>query len=169
MTLKALFLGTVLAFASGASYAGDATLGDLRIEGAWARASAGPARNGAAYLTVVNAGGQPDQLVAAASEASAKAELHTHEHENGVMRMRQVPAIDIPAGQSVSLQPGGAHVMLFELGQPLTQGTSFPVTLTFAKAGSVTVMVDVKPAGALSGANQATPGAGHMPHGPSRQ
>lgn len=159
MHIKALFLGTALMVASATAFAGDATIGDLKVEGAWARASAGPARNGAAFLTVVNTGTQPDQLVAASGDVSAKAELHTHLNEDGVMRMRQVPAIDIPAGQSVTLQPGSFHVMLLDLKEPLKQETSFPLTLTFAKAGSVTVTVDVKAAGALSGSSQ------HMPHG----
>jgi copper(I)-binding protein len=60
------------------------------------------------------------------------------------MRMRQVSSIDVPAGGTVSLQPGGLHIMLIDLKEPLRQGETFPLTLTFAKAGKVAVDVPVK-------------------------
>jgi copper(I)-binding protein len=58
--------------------------------------------------------------------------------------MRQIEAIDVPAGGSVSLQPGGLHVILINLKQPLKQGEAFPLTLTFAKGGTLTIEVPVK-------------------------
>jgi copper(I)-binding protein len=66
-------------------------------------------------------------------------DLHTHVRDGDVMRMREVPAIDIPAGQTVTLRPGGLHLMFMGLTRPLVEGESFPVTLTFEKAGSVTL------------------------------
>ncbi len=117
--------------------------GALRIEGAWARATPPAARTGAAYLTVINAGGEPDRLVAASSPAAAQAELHTHISEGNVARMQQLQAIDIPAGGRLSFAPGGLHVMLVNLQGPLRDGTRFPLTLRFARAGEITIEVPV--------------------------
>ncbi len=117
--------------------------GALRVEGAWARATPPAARTGAAYLTVINTGGEPDHLVAASSPAAAQAELHTHISEGNVARMQQLPAIDIPAGGRVSFAPGGLHVMLMNLQGPLRDGTRFPLTLRFARAGELTIEVPV--------------------------
>lgn len=147
---KALALGVALMMtAAGSALAGDAKAGNIQITGAWARASAGPAQNGAAFMAIANSGNEADRLLAAAADVAATAELHTHLHEGGVMRMREVPAIDVPAGQTVTMQPGGYHVMFMGLKAPLKQGTAFPLTLTFEKAGKVTVDVAVGEAGAM--------------------
>jgi copper(I)-binding protein len=74
--------------------------------------------------------------------------LHTTIKEGDVMRMRQVQSIDVPAGGSTELRPGGLHVMLIGLAQPLVQGTKIPLTLSFERAGTVTVEVMVEAAGA---------------------
>jgi copper(I)-binding protein len=129
--------------------AGDAKVGDITVEGPWARASAGPAMAGAAYMTLNNAGANDDRLVAASTTVSNKAELHTHIREGDIMRMRPVDAIDVPAGDVATLAPGGYHVMLIGLHQPLKEGETFPLTLTFEKAGEVTVEVTVMGAGAM--------------------
>jgi Uncharacterized protein conserved in bacteria len=148
--MKALTLGAALAVAViGAAPAGDAKVGDISVSGAWARASAGPVPNGAAFMTIVNAGGGADKLLAASSDVAAATELHTHLHEDGVMKMRKVAAIDVAAGQTVMLQPGGYHVMFMGLKAPLKQGTTFPLILTFEKAGSVNVEVSVGEAGSM--------------------
>jgi periplasmic copper chaperone A len=117
--------------------------GTLRIEGAWARATAPAARTGAAYLTVINSGGEPDRLVGASSPAAAQAELHTHISEGNVARMQQLQAVDIPAGGRVSFAPGGLHVMLVNLQGPLRDGIPFALTLRFARAGEITIEVPV--------------------------
>jgi copper(I)-binding protein len=101
--------------------------GQLEIKTPWARATPGHAENGAAYLTIVSP--TADRLTAASSPVAKKAELHTMSMEGGVMRMRPLAAIDIPAGQTVTLSPGGMHIMLLGLTQPLHQGQSFPLTL----------------------------------------
>ena len=100
-------------------------------------------------MTIMNHGAA-DRLISAAAPISAKTELHTHINDNGVMRMRKIPAIDLPAGETVTLKPGGLHVMFMGLKAPLQEGGSFPLTLTFEKAGTVTVQVSVKKAGAMS-------------------
>lgn len=148
--LPALALAAALSFAS-AAWAHDYKLGDLTIDHPWARASV--AANGAAYMTINTSGTAPDQLIGASSPVAAAVELHTHIIEGDVMRMRPVKAIDINVGESAVLKPGGLHVMLIGLKAPLTQGETFPLTLTFAKAGTTTVDVAVQ-----------TPGAGVPEH-----
>ncbi|MGK7866372.1 copper chaperone PCu(A)C [Falsiroseomonas sp. E2-1-a20] len=139
-------LGLLLA-ASGIAQALAQQAGDLRIEGPWSRA-AGAGRTGAGYLTIRNTGREPDRLVSARAGIARAVELHTHLHEGGVMRMRPVPAIDVPAGETVTLGPGGLHLMLLELRAPLNQGEAVPVTLVFERAGEVEVRLAVQSAGA---------------------
>ncbi|MGC2856797.1 copper chaperone PCu(A)C [Novispirillum sp. DQ9] len=141
-----------------------ALAGDITVSDAWSRASAGPARAGAGFMTITNAGAEADRLVAAAAPVSATAELHTHVQDGDVMRMREVAAIDVPAGQTVTLQPGGLHVMLMSLHAPLKEGQSFDLTLTFEKAGTVVVPVTVRAAGAMGAGMGHDTGAG-MKHG----
>lgn len=127
-----------------ATFAHDYTLGDLKIDHPWARASAGAAANGAAYMTISTAGTATDQLVKAASPVAEKVELHTHILDGDVMRMRPVSGITVNVGEPAVLRPGGLHVMLIGLKEPLKEGSQFPLTLTFEKAGTVTVQVDVE-------------------------
>jgi copper(I)-binding protein len=130
-----------------ASHAHDYTQGDLRIDHPWARA-AGANTNGAGYMTIRNTGTQPDRLVAASSPIARTVELHTHILDGEVMRMRPVADIPIPAGQTVRLRPGGLHVMLIGLKEPLRQGTTVPLTLRFERAGETTVQLEIQAAGA---------------------
>lgn len=158
-------LGAVL-LAAAAAAAHDYALGDLTIAHPWARASAGPARNGAAYLSVRN-GGEADRLVAVAGDVAERVELHTHRTEGTVMQMRQVEAVEVPAGGTATLQPGGFHIMLIGLKQPLKEGERFPLLLTFEKAGAVTVEVKVEGVGSMGPQGSAGGAAGHggMHHG----
>ena len=139
-----LLAGTLTAAMLSVFSAAAAHAGDIAVEDPFARASAGPAKVGAAFMIVKNSGAAVDALIAAESPVAARAELHTHIKDGDVMRMRQVPSIDVPAGGTVSLQPGGLHIMLIDLKQPLRQGETFPLTLTFAKAGRLAVDVPVK-------------------------
>lgn len=122
--------------------------GDLHIEHPWARASAGNATNGAAYLTIQNHGKSADSLSGAASPVAHKVELHTHLNENGMMAMRQVNTIDVEPGASIELKPGSLHLMLVGLKAPLKEGDRFPLILTFREAGDIKVEVVVQKAGA---------------------
>lgn len=123
---------------------------EITVQDPFARASAGMAETGAAFMKLSNASAVNDQLVAASTPVSAKAELHDHIKEGDIMRMRQVPSIEVPAGGTVALQPGGLHIMLMGLKQPLREGETFPLTLTFAHAGAVTVEVPVKSVGEMA-------------------
>jgi len=125
--------------------------GALSIGPAWARASAGPAKVGAGYLAIANGGDAADRLIDAASTAAERVEIHAHISEGGVMMMRRIEAIDLPAGGSVELAPGGLHLMLFGLTTPLLEGGTFPLTLHFEKAGPVEVTVTVRAPGARDG------------------
>lgn len=126
------------------------SLGDLMVESPWARATARGSRVGGAFLTIHNAGEQTDRLIAADSDVAARVQLHRTQMENGVMQMRHVEdGIEIPAGGMAELMPGGFHVMLMGLTAPLQEGSTFPVTLTFERAGSITIDVPVRAAGAM--------------------
>jgi copper(I)-binding protein len=119
------------------------------VEKPWARATPPAAQTGAIYFTLHNAGHSDDRLIAASTPAAKKAELHTHIMDGNIMKMRQVEAISVPAGKDVRLAPGGYHVMLMGLNGPLKQGSEIQLTLTFEKAGKVTVTTPVMAAGAM--------------------
>jgi copper(I)-binding protein len=135
------------ALAAPAAHADDGIV----IADAWARATPGKAPTGAAYLTVTNSGAAADRLVGASSPVAATTELHEDKEENGIMKMRPVPALAIPPGQSITFKPGAYHLMLTGLKEPLKQGASFPLILTFEKAGAKQVQVAVGRPGAMSG------------------
>jgi hypothetical protein len=138
----------ILAFAAGLVITGAALAQptQLEIDNAWVGATPGRAENGAAYVTITSP--TADRLVSASTPVAKKAELHTMSMQGMVMKMRPISGVDIPAGQPVSLKPGGEHIMLMGLNQPLREGQSFPLTLDFEKAGPRTVTVTVEKAGA---------------------
>ena len=105
----------------------------------------------AAYLTIENAGSEPDRLVSASSPAAKTVEIHEMQEVDGAMRMRPLAGgLAIPASGTVALEPGGYHVMLIGLVEDLTEGDIYDLTLTFERAGDVTVQVPVG-SGAPSG------------------
>ncbi|MBV9827456.1 MAG: copper chaperone PCu(A)C [Alphaproteobacteria bacterium] len=130
--------------------------GAVEVSNAWARGTPGGAQIGAAYLTLQSSSG--DRLTGIATSVAQKAELHTMTMDNGVMKMRPLDGVDLPAGQTVSLKPGGIHIMLMGLKAPLQPGQSFPMTLQFAKAGSREVTVAIEKPGAME--SRANPGGG---------
>lgn len=147
--------GMLAALWTGMAAAADFKVGDLVISDPWARASASKMmKAGAAFAVLTNNGAEMDRLVAAAAPVSEKTELHTHLMEGGVMKMRQVEAIEVHPGAPTVLQPGGLHIMFIGLHAPLAEGSEIPVTLTFEKAGKVEILAKVL-----------SPGARGMPHG----
>ncbi|WP_431271335.1 copper chaperone PCu(A)C [Dankookia sp. P2] len=128
--------------------------GDIAVSMPWTRA-AGQNGTGAGFLAIANRGAAPDRLVGASSPVARVTEIHTHIREGDILRMRPVAAVDLPPGGTVTLQPGGFHLMLIGLKEPLIQGRSVPLTLRFERAGEIEVMLAVQPAGAR----------GPMPHG----
>ena len=136
---------TAFAAIAAVSFALPAFAGDIMIEDPYARASTGMSKSGAAFMIIKNMGEADDRLVAAASDVAMRVELHTHISDaNGVMKMVQVEeGFAIPAGGAHALQRGGDHVMFMGLNRPLEQGDTVTVTLTFEKAGEMTVDVPV--------------------------
>lgn len=119
---------------------------EIQIDHVWSRAA--PAgHEGAVYLTIT-AGGTPDILTGVTTPIAAEAALHQSIDDHGVMKMRPVASLPIESDKPVTLAPGGYHIMLSGLKQALKQGDSFPITLSFAKAGQVTATATVAKAGA---------------------
>jgi copper(I)-binding protein len=122
--------------------------GSIAVERAWARASPKGAPNGVTYLTLVNNGMDVDRLVAASSPIAESIQFHEEKSEDGVSKMRQLETIDVPPDASVTLKPSGIHLMM-KLKQQLQEGQSFPLTLTFEKAGAIEVTVKIGKVGAM--------------------
>jgi periplasmic copper chaperone A len=142
----------------------------ITVTDVWARESAMSSGNGAVYFVITNDGTSDDELVGVSVDAgvAAKAEIHeTVEATSdsmdggmpgstegsmsgstmggtGMMTMQPVDSVPVPAGGAVEFAPGGYHVMLIDLTTPLEVGTSFPLTLSFTKAGAVTVTAEVR-------------------------
>jgi copper(I)-binding protein len=137
-----------LLFAALPASADDVKAGDLVLSGLWTRATPPGAPTAGGYLTITNKGTEPDTLNAVASPGAAKAELHVMQMKDGVMTMRAVDGgVPIPAGGSVALAPSGYHIMFIGPKAPLKEGETFPVTLTFARAGTVSTFFQVLPVG----------------------
>lgn len=131
----------------------------ITVEQPWARATPGGAKTGAVYMTLDNKSGTADRLTGVSSDVADKLQIHEMKVENGVMKMREIAGgLPIPAGGSVALKPGSYHVMLIGLKKPLTVGEKFPLTLTFEKAGNISVTVPVQ----AMGASQDKGGMGKM-------
>jgi copper(I)-binding protein len=130
----------------GATDGGSGATPSVTVEDAWARTSPMMATNGAVYARLTAT--VDDRLVAASVESSvaATAEVHetTMDRETDEMVMQAVEAIELPAGETVSLEPGGYHVMLLDLVEPLEAGDTVEVTLVFEEAGEVVVEAEVR-------------------------
>ena len=148
--LSTLAAATFAVLGAAAAQAGDVQQGPLTISHIWARPAGQSQGAGAAYLTIKNGGGAPEKLVGAESPVAQHTMLHEMSMENGVMKMRMLDSANIPAGGTAEFTPGGNHVMFMGLKQSLEEGKSFPLTLTFAKAGKITVDVKVEKPGADS-------------------
>jgi periplasmic copper chaperone A len=145
------------------AWAGDAAPPPVTVSKAWARATPAGAKVGAAYLEI-EVGAKADRLVSASTPAAGRAELHTHVHADGVMRMRRLDAVDLKAGESHAFAPGGDHIMLFELKEPLKEGGTLPLTLRFEHAGEVQVNATIAKIGAKSGPGASAEHTGHHKH-----
>ena len=147
--IKNLALSLLLAASLATPALADVTAGSLVVSEPWTRATPPGAKVGGGYLTIRNTGAEADTLESVASTVSEKTELHLMKTEDGVMTMRPAEGgVEIPAGGALTLEPGGYHVMFIRPKAPFKQGESVPLTLTFAKAGAVTVELVVSPIGA---------------------
>ncbi|WP_261818027.1 copper chaperone PCu(A)C [Vibrio gallicus] len=116
----------------------------VEVSHAWAKETPPTATTSAIFLTLSNPTKTDRNLISASTEAAGITELHTHLKENGIMKMRQVKSIAIPAGKSTQLKPHGLHVMLFDLKQPLTEGMIIPLSLTLDSGRVINLSVPVK-------------------------
>lgn len=126
----------------GASCAGST---GVQVDDVWARTSAGMQNAGAVYM-VITGGDVDDALISVevGSDIAARAEVHETTMDGGMMSMQEVNEIPIDANGEVKLEPGGYHVMLMQLAEPLVDGSEFDLTLVFEKAGDVSVTADVR-------------------------
>ena len=117
---------------------------DVRVEGAWVRAVAGPDANSAAYMTLHNRGTAPERLVTGRSEAARMTELHrTTIDSTGLARMGKVEALELPAGGTALLEPGGYHLMLMGV-DTLVEGDTIELTLVLEASEPVQVAAEVR-------------------------
>ena len=125
------------------------TVGDLELTAAFARATLPNAPVAGGYVTVTNTGQEADRLVSAQSSFSPDVQIHEMAVVNDVMQMRQLPeGLEIPAGETVTLAPGGLHMMFMNISAPFVEGETVPVTLVFEKAGEVEIALAVQAFGA---------------------
>ncbi|MDQ1120066.1 MULTISPECIES: copper chaperone PCu(A)C [Pseudoxanthomonas] len=117
----------------------------IQVRAAWTRATPPQAPSAAGYLTLVNSGAQADRLVSVSSPAATRVELHESRMDGGVMRMRRLEGLDLPAGATVALAPSGTHLMLIGPRQPLVAGQTIELVLRFAHAPAQTVRLQVRP------------------------
>lgn len=147
--VAALGLATVLSAAAedhAAHMHHDQAAATLRVEGAWARGGVAGG-NGAVYATLANDGATADRLVAVKGDAAEAIEIHDMATVDGVMRMRKLEALEVPAGGTVALAPGGVHIMLIGLKDTLKAGATLTLTFVFETTGEVTAAVPVGKAG----------------------
>ena len=140
---------TILAL--GLFAAGGACAGGIEVKAPWTRATVAGASVAAGYLAIENKGAEADRLTGAATAAAEKVEIHEMSMEGDIMKMRALPeGIEIKPGETVTLKPGGIHLMIFGLKQPLIPGATVPVTLSFARAGQIAVVLPVQSVGAMT-------------------
>jgi periplasmic copper chaperone A len=154
---------------SPAAAAGDYDVGSIHISQPWSRATPKGAPSGAGYMTLTNKGTAPDRVSCVSDDASAQCQIHTMTMENEVMKMRPAEGgLEIKPGESVTLKPGGNHMMFLSLKHPLEKGGMVKATLQFDHAGTIDVEYPVLAVGApapdasAGGSMQAPGGAMHM-------
>ncbi|WP_108663333.1 copper chaperone PCu(A)C [Acuticoccus kandeliae] len=154
----------VLTIADTGAVVGAAHAGDLAIERAWVRGVPPGAPVAGGYLTIVNSGTAPDRLLGGSTDFAGAVEVHEMAMTNGMMTMAPLPeGLPLPPGETVTLSPGGYHLMFLELSAPPKPGDTVTVTLDFAEAGPVEVTMPVSQFGA--GAFPGGDGAGGHGHG----
>jgi len=152
--LGGLLLAALVVASAAAGCSSGGGIAEVTVTDAWARASSAMASAGAAYMTIQNTGTAADALISASSPAATTAEVHETvvmgspapgaSGDGGMMGMQPVKRLEIPAGGTVELKPGSYHIMLIGLKQDLKAGDTIEITLTFEKAGELSLSVPVK-------------------------
>jgi copper(I)-binding protein len=132
--------------ASPAALAHDYVIGDLKIDHPWARPTTSTRQPGGGFFAIENTGEVDQRLLEVRAEGFAEAiEIHTIIEEDGIFRMRRMPdGLVIPAGETVTLEPGGMHLMMFGLVEPLAEGMTPSITLVFEELGELSVNLTVE-------------------------
>jgi copper(I)-binding protein len=157
--MKLKLLAATLVLASGALHAQN-----VEVRDAWVRSTVPGQKGTGAFMTLTAKDGT--RLVGVSTPVAGVAEVHEMKLEGDVMKMRALPGLDLPAGKAVELKPGGYHLMLMDLKQPLAKGADVPVTLIFKDAKGVESKLDLKlpAATAMPGAEgKAAPHGAHKP------
>ena len=141
-TFAALTFGALTALASMQAFATQAD--NVMVENPFAREVPPGAPASASFMKLTNTSGTDINIIQADSAVSKVVELHTHTNDNGVMRMRKIPQITVPANGSTELKPGGLHIMLIGPHEPLKMGQTVNVTLKFEDGSSKEVAMPVK-------------------------
>lgn len=117
---------------------------DIRIENPYVRATPPNLPNSAAFMSIKNDSNKDISIVSGSSKIAKAVELHTHDMKNGVMKMYQVPKINIAANSKTTLKPGGLHVMFIGLKKPLKIGEDVTFTLNLSNGETKTITAPVK-------------------------
>jgi copper(I)-binding protein len=147
LTFRALVLAGAIVFAAGTASA--ETAGTITVENVWSRTVPDGSEVAVGYLTIRNDGDESDRLVSASAPFAGETEMHQTTMTDGVMQMRPVSeGVPVPAKSTVTLEPGSYHLMFMRLTGPIKEGDTLPLKLTFERAGSVDVTVQVLGIGA---------------------
>lgn len=147
--LRAVLAAAIFVATPAIAHNGTIHLGDINISLPFTRATLPNAPVGGGFLTIENAGAEADRLVSASSGVAEKTQIHEMAMQGDVMKMGELAdGLEIPAGETVVLAPGGLHIMFIGLKQAFVEGETVAVTLTFEKAGSVEVLLPVEAAAA---------------------
>lgn len=169
-SLAAVVLGAAASVTAFGARAADDTpvvyhAGSLTISQPWTRATPKGAPVAGGYLRIANGGTSADRLIGTSFDIASKGEVHEMSMDNGVMRMRELPkGLEIPAGGTVELKPGGYHLMFVGLKEQVNPGQKIKGTLVFEKAGSVEVEFAAATMNATSPPGSPSPSGGHMDH-----
>jgi copper(I)-binding protein len=151
MTRTVILLAIALLLSAGNAVAGDYSIGSIQVGNPWTRATPKGSAVAGAYMTISNKGTVSDRLVGGSSPIAGQFEVHSMVMEQGVAKMRPVEGgLEVKPGETVELKPGGFHVMLTGLKQPLEKGQKVKGTLEFEKAGKVDIEYAVEAVGAPS-------------------
>lgn len=151
MQFRSIFALAVTLLFTASVHAQQYRLGNLQIQNPYARATVPNQPSGAAYLGIENTGKDGDRLIGISSPIAKTVQIHTMSMDGNVMKMREVPNIDIAPSAAITMKPGsGYHIMLIGLNGQLKAGDKFPLTLKFEKSGKIDVSVMVEDKGAKS-------------------
>jgi copper(I)-binding protein len=137
LTMKLKAIAAILALSCGSLYAQT-----VEVKDAWVRTSVQGQKSTGAFMKITAKDGA--KLVAVSSPVAGVTEVHEMKMEGDIMKMRAVPALDLPAGKTVELKPGGYHVMMMDLKTALKKDSTVPLTLVFKDARGVESKVELK-------------------------